>query len=60
VEPGQPIPYELYAAVAGILAYLFREHQEEAAREAKRKAENKKSAKAVATRPAMKGFEGGM
>jgi flagellar biosynthetic protein FlhB len=57
VEPGQPIPYELYAAVAGILAYLFREHQEEAAREAKRKAENKK---VVAMRPAMQGFEGGM
>ncbi len=25
VEPGQTIPFELYAAVAGILAYLYRE-----------------------------------
>ena len=32
VEPGQSIPFELYAAVAGILAYLYRERVE---REAK-------------------------
>ena len=29
VEPGQSIPFELYAAVAGILAYLYREKMEE-------------------------------
>lgn len=29
VEPGQSIPYELYAAVAGILAYLYRQQVEE-------------------------------
>jgi flagellar biosynthetic protein FlhB len=29
VEAGQPIPYELYAAVAGILAWLFRREVEE-------------------------------
>ncbi|MDE3105270.1 MAG: EscU/YscU/HrcU family type III secretion system export apparatus switch protein [Acidobacteriota bacterium] len=29
VAPGQAIPFELYAAVAGILAYLFRQHVEE-------------------------------
>lgn len=31
VEEGQSIPYELYAAVAAILAYLFREAQQRAA-----------------------------
>jgi flagellar biosynthetic protein FlhB len=29
VEPGQPIPFELYAAVAAILAYLYRQRVEE-------------------------------
>jgi flagellar biosynthetic protein FlhB len=29
VEPGQAIPYELYAAVAGILAWLYRREVEE-------------------------------
>jgi flagellar biosynthetic protein FlhB len=29
VEAGQAIPYELYAAVAGILAWLFRREVEE-------------------------------
>ncbi len=29
VEPGQSIPYELYAAVAGILAWLYRREVEE-------------------------------
>ncbi len=29
VEPGQAIPLELYAAVAGILAYLYRKEVEE-------------------------------
>jgi flagellar biosynthetic protein FlhB len=29
VEPGQSIPAELYAAVAAILAYLFRQEAEE-------------------------------
>ena len=32
VEPGQSIPYELYAAVAGILAYLYRQRVEERVR----------------------------
>ena len=35
VEEGQPIPYDLYAAVAGILAYLYRQQVEKAARERK-------------------------
>ena len=29
VEPGQSIPFELYAAVAGILAYLYQQQVEE-------------------------------
>jgi flagellar biosynthetic protein FlhB len=32
VEAGQAIPFELYAAVAGILAYLYRQHVEERVR----------------------------
>jgi len=60
VEPGQSIPYELYAAVAGILAYLFRDKQEEQARETRRAAQTKKEAKAAAMLPAMSGFAGGM
>jgi flagellar biosynthetic protein FlhB len=32
VEPGQSIPFELYAAVAGILAYLYRQKVEESVR----------------------------
>ncbi len=35
VEEGQSIPYELYAAVAGILAYLYRQQVEKAARDRK-------------------------
>jgi len=60
VEPGQSIPYELYAAVAGILAYLFREKQEEQAREAKRAAQTKRDAKAAAVRSVVTGFQGGI
>ena len=33
VEPGQSIPFELYAAVAGILAYLYRQQVESKLRE---------------------------
>jgi flagellar biosynthetic protein FlhB len=33
VEPGQSIPFELYAAVAGILAYLYRQKVEDKIRE---------------------------
>lgn len=35
VEEGHAIPYELYAAVAGILAFLYRQEVEKAARERK-------------------------
>src|SRR5260221_12836758 len=33
VEPGKSIPFELYAAVAGILAYLYRQKVEERRRQ---------------------------
>jgi flagellar biosynthetic protein FlhB len=33
VEPGQAIPFELYATVAGILAYLYRQKVEQKVRE---------------------------
>jgi flagellar biosynthetic protein FlhB len=35
VDEGHSIPYELYAAVAGILAFLYRQQVEKAARERK-------------------------
>jgi flagellar biosynthesis protein FlhB len=38
VEPGQAIPYELYAAVAGILAWLYRREVEERVRRARAEA----------------------
>jgi len=37
VEPGQSIPFELYAAVAGILAFLYREQVEDKLREERRR-----------------------
>jgi flagellar biosynthetic protein FlhB len=37
VEPGQAIPFELYAAVAGILAYLYRQKVEEKLRNEKQR-----------------------
>jgi flagellar biosynthetic protein FlhB len=57
VEEGQSIPYELYAAVAGILAFLYREQVERAARA--RKAADE-SAKIRGLRPAYAGPAGGV
>jgi flagellar biosynthetic protein FlhB len=37
VEPGESIPFELYAAVAGILAYLYRQKVEETMRAQRQK-----------------------
>jgi len=54
VEEGQTIPYELYAAVAGILAFLYRQQVEKAARE--RKAAEQAARVEI---PAMLGFAGG-
>ena len=50
VEPGQAIPFELYAAVAGILAYLYRQRVEEQVRrnrEAKERAQQSGGGRAV-------------
>ena len=64
VEQGQSIPYELYAAIAGILAFLYREQQEKAAREQRREPAAGRAAQAAVAghggRSAMAGFEGGM
>jgi len=42
VEEGHSIPYELYAAVAGILAFLYRQQVEKAARDRKAAEESTK------------------
>lgn len=58
VEPGQSIPFELYAAVAGILAYLYRQKVAERMR---REREEQERAKAMPVAFAgMRGFGGGM
>jgi flagellar biosynthetic protein FlhB len=43
VEEGHSIPYELYAAVAGILAFLYRQQVEKAARDRKAAEESAKA-----------------
>ena len=45
VEPGQSIPFELYAAVAGILAYLYRQKVEERMRKDRETKERLQQAK---------------
>jgi flagellar biosynthetic protein FlhB len=72
VEPGQSIPFELYAAVAGILAYLYRQKVEERVRR-DRQAKEKEQKVQQGAGPAdwrgnagttemvgMRGFGGGM
>jgi flagellar biosynthetic protein FlhB len=60
-EPGQSIPFELYSAVAGILAYLYRQKVEERARR-QRQAESNRTR--IGYTPAMvsgmRGVGGGM
>ncbi|HEU4636799.1 MAG TPA: EscU/YscU/HrcU family type III secretion system export apparatus switch protein [Edaphobacter sp.] len=61
VEPSQSIPFELYAAVAGILAYLYRQKMEERVR----KQQQAKTASAMggytpARVSGMRGVGGGM
>jgi flagellar biosynthetic protein FlhB len=61
-EPGQSIPFELYAAVAGILAYLYRQKVEERLR---RERQVQQTQQEVAYRGAsgvvgLRGFGGGM
>ncbi len=61
VEPGQSIPYELYAAVAGILAYLYRQKMEERMRrERQMEAMRLRAAQPVSTAMGLQGFGGGM
>jgi flagellar biosynthetic protein FlhB len=72
VEPGQSIPFELYAAVAGILAYLYRQKVEERVRRDRQMKEKEQTSQQVAGRAdwrsnagamqkvAMRGFGGGM
>lgn len=72
VEPGQSIPFELYAAVAGILAYLYRQKMEERMRQEKdrqaRKAERERQTRRAehaaqqgrTAMAGMRGFGGGM
>ena len=55
VEPGQSIPFDLYAAVAGILAFLYRQKVEEKVREQKRQAEEKMERMVVPPRAAATG-----
>lgn len=61
VEPGQSIPFELYSAVAGILAYLYRQKVEERMRR-QRQAAVAQPMRAFqgATARGMRGVGGGM
>jgi len=69
VEPGQSIPFDLYAAVAGILAYLYRQKVEERVRrdrqekeKAQQAVERERRGMKVGTMGVvgMRGFGGGM
>jgi flagellar biosynthesis protein FlhB len=69
VEPGQSIPFDLYAAVAGILAYLYRQKVEERLRRDRQEKERAQQAAERERRVAkvgtmgivgMRGFGGGM
>jgi len=61
VEEGQPIPYELYAAVAGILAFLYRQQVEKATRDRRASAnpEKKPVAAVKSSSSADQGINGG-
>jgi len=63
VEPGQSIPFELYAAVAGILAYLYRQKVEERVRrdrEERERAERRVAPVSMTGPLGMRGFGGGI
>jgi flagellar biosynthetic protein FlhB len=71
VEPGQSIPFELYATVAGILAYLYRQKVEERVRRDRQEKEREQRVQQGAEpdwrgnaetmeMAAMRGFGGGM
>ncbi|MEO8736333.1 MAG: EscU/YscU/HrcU family type III secretion system export apparatus switch protein [Edaphobacter sp.] len=62
VEPGQSIPFELYAAVAGILAYLYRQKVEEKMRRDRQaqQAQQNTERRGTAGMVGLRGFGGGM
>src|SRR3984957_9589655 len=60
VEPGQSIPFELYAAVAGILAYLYRQKVEERLRRERREKEREQKVQQGAGPADWRGNAGGM
>jgi flagellar biosynthetic protein FlhB len=61
VEPGQSIPFELYAAVAGILAFLYRQKVEERMRRERQAQAAQRNTGHRATVPlSMYGFGGGI
>jgi flagellar biosynthetic protein FlhB len=72
VEPGQSIPFDLYAAVAGILAFLYRQKVEERVRQERQAKEREQKAQLVSRMfdgrgnvgatgmIGMRGFGGGM
>jgi flagellar biosynthetic protein FlhB len=60
VEPGQSIPFELYAAVAGILAYLYRQKMEERVRRDRHAKEEEHKAQQSSARADWRGNGGTM
>ncbi len=58
VEPGQSIPFELYAAVAGILAYLYRQKVEERVRRDRQAKEREQKVQQGAGRTDWRGNDG--
>src|ERR1700733_9848501 len=60
VEPGQSIPFELYAAVAGILAYLYRQKVEERVRRDRQAKEREQKVQQGAGPADWRGNAGGM
>jgi flagellar biosynthetic protein FlhB len=62
VEPGQSIPFELYAAVAGILAYLYRQKVEERLRRERQVQQTQQEAayRGAVGMVGLRGFGGGM
>jgi len=60
VEPGQSIPFDLYAAVAGILAYLYRQKVEERVRRDREERERARLGAVLPAMAGMRGFGGGM
>jgi flagellar biosynthesis protein FlhB len=60
VEPGQSIPFELYATVAGILAYLYRQKVEERMRRERQQTRKSIEYRGTLGVVGMRGFGGGM